>query len=141
MSWALATAWLTVIGLLCLAAGTGAQAWGAIAEYRDLVKAAPAEASRQFIMIMGIPAAFSLLRGLIRNERPPLLPLIRWAPLAAWSAIVAGPRKLSQIRAGGGEDAVRLNQLIRLASVWLILMAGSMLLFTAALIQLVLAYK
>jgi hypothetical protein len=141
MSWVLATAWLTVLGLLCLAIGTGAQAWGAIAEYRDMVKAAPAAASRQFIMIMGIPAAFSLLTAILRNEKPPLWPLIRCAPLAAWSAIVAGPRKLGQIRAGGGDDAVRLNQLIRLASMWLILMAGSVLLLAAALIRLALAYR
>jgi hypothetical protein len=141
MSWALATAWLTVLGLLCLAIGTGAQAWGAIAEYRDLIKTAPAAASRQFIMIMGIPAAFSLLRDILRNKRPPLWPLVRWAPLAAWSAIVAGPRKLGQLRASDGEDAVRLNQLIRLTSVWLILTAGSVLLLAAALIRLVLAYR
>lgn len=43
MSWALAEAWAVVAGSLLLTAGTGAQAWANVTEYRDLREAvAPA---------------------------------------------------------------------------------------------------
>jgi hypothetical protein len=50
------------------------------------------------------------------------------------------PCKLAAIRQAGGEESVRLAQLLRLAGVWSILMAGSVLILAAAVIQPILAY-
>jgi hypothetical protein len=47
---------------------------------------------------------------------------------------------MAEIRQAGGEEAVRLAQLARLAAVWTVLMVGSTLVMTGAVIQLVLGY-
>jgi hypothetical protein len=48
MSWPLWTNWVTVIGLLLLSLGTGAQAWTNLTEYQDLFSTVP-EATRRAV--------------------------------------------------------------------------------------------
>src|ERR1022692_2903362 len=71
-----------------------------------------------------------------------------YGSVAGWSAramlwllpmVAAIPYKMAKIRAAGGEDAVRLARLLRQAAAWSVLMAGSVLILAAAVIQLVLA--
>ena len=55
------------------------------------------------------------------------------------SAVIVMRRRLAQLRAAGGDDAVQLARFLRLAQVWGILMIGSALALVAAGIQLALA--
>jgi hypothetical protein len=51
------------------------------------------------------------------------------------------PSKLAKIRKEGGEEAVELREYLRSAAAWGVLMADSVLVLTATVIQLVLAYQ
>jgi hypothetical protein len=49
------------------------------------------------------------------------------------SAVIVMPRRLAQLRAAGGDDAVQLARFLRLAQVWGILMIGSALALAACI--------
>ena len=132
MSWSLAADWAFVAGSALLTFGTGAQAWANLAEYRDVLASLP-EAYRR--AVRGL-----LFWSLIR------LPGVVGAFIAgaAGAASVVAAGELTEILQGreveGGEDLGRLARLARLTVVWTVLMAGSVLVLTGAVIQLVLGY-
>ena len=136
MSWTLAEDWLSVAGLLLLAAGTGAQAWAAVAEYRRLIGTLTDE-TRTRIQGAG-PLSQAFMAGLSAGD-PQAGLVARWI-VTAVVAIVVVPRKMTEIRSKGGDDALELAKLLRLAGVWGVLMLGAILVLAAAVIQLVLAY-
>ena len=129
MSWGLAAGWITVAGLLLLTVGTAAQAWANLSEYRDLFRTATR--SVQKALWTG-----RLIAGIGAGVATSSLMLSFLLILEAFR----GSRRLAAVRQAGGEEAVRLAQLLRLAGVWSILMAGSALILAAAVIQLALAY-
>jgi hypothetical protein len=55
--------------------------------------------------------------------------------------VIVMPRRLAQLRAAGGDDAVQLARFLRLAQVWGILMLGSALALVAACIRPALAWQ
>jgi hypothetical protein len=64
-----------------------------------------------------------------------------WEFFGNQSAVIVMPRRLAQLRAAGGEDAVQLARFLRLAQVRGILMLGSALALVAACIQPALAWQ
>jgi hypothetical protein len=63
-----------------------------------------------------------------------------WEFFANQSTVIVMPRRLAQLRAAGGDDAVQLARFLRFAQVWGILMLGSALALVAACIQPALAW-
>ena len=64
-----------------------------------------------------------------------------WEFFGNQSAVIVMPRRLAQLRAAGGDDAVQLARFLRLAQVWGILMLGSALALVAACIRPALAWQ
>ena len=64
-----------------------------------------------------------------------------WEFFGNQSAVIVMLRRLAQLRAAGGEDAVQLARFLRLAQVRGILMLGSALAVVAACIQPALAWQ
>lgn len=60
-------------------------------------------------------------------------------PTALWLAVVTLPRTLASIRDEGGDLGPDATRLLRETAAWTILMIGSALILSAAVIQLVLA--
>jgi hypothetical protein len=152
VSWAIAGYWLAVAGLILLTFGTGAQAGANLAEFKSLQASVSKVASDVIAetvaeTVGGVVGAviplfpgssssgLSIVRMFVRLLR---LMLARRSIL---SAVILMPRKLAQLRAKGGDEAVQMARFIRLAEVWAILMVGSALALVAAVIQLALAYQ
>lgn len=138
MGWELASNWVTVAGLSLVVTATGLQAWANIREYSDLFLTMSPTAQQALMTnlaseltetVGGITSAGALVAFLFRYARPLLL------------AAVRVPGKMAVIREAGGNDAVRLAQLLRQAAAWAILMAGSVLVLSGAIITLILLYK
>lgn len=148
MGWTLAEDWLTVAGLLLLTLGTGAQALANLAEFKSLQASVTKVASDaidetlgaafEFVDLSNLPYAFALVRIAVYLYRLYRAMLARRSVL---NAVILMPRKLAQLRAKGGDEAVELARFMRLAQVWGIIMIGSALGLAAAVIQLVLAYQ
>ena len=150
MSWGIAANWLAVLGLIVLTYGTGAQAWADLAEFKSLRETISQEASEALGWIeledqwldpltdrlgrLAVPML--LVKAAIRRIR---ILRARLAGKTIPGAVILMPRKLSQLRAKGGDQAVDMVRLIRSAEVWAIIMAGSALTLVAACIQLALA--
>ena len=64
-----------------------------------------------------------------------------WEFFANQSTVIVMPRRLAQLRAAGGDDAVQLARFLRFAQVWDILMLGCVLALVAACIQPPLAWQ
>ena len=132
MGWALVAGWATVAGLLLLTIGTSAQAWASLSEYRNLFQTAPESARDTVQFALGVAGLFfSMPAGVVARLGD---------SLEAVLAVFRIPHKMTAIRQSGGEDAARLAQLLRLAGIWSILMAGSVLALTGATIGLALTY-
>jgi hypothetical protein len=135
MSWGLAAGWLTVISLLFITFGTGAQAWANLAEFKSLRRTVSDAADEAF----GEEIAESRL-GRRLGPLVVFLPRLYTYPRYVLPALFRTPRKIARLRSKGGEDAVQLARFFRLAEVWGILMIGSGFGLAAASIQLALAY-
>jgi len=150
MSWAITGDWLGVAALVLATFGTGAQAWANLAQYKILRRSIPDAAS---------DAVGDALTSVTVDAMMPALMLVFHSGsacgrghLPSWAVgpafylkyifliIFFFPRNLMEIRTRGGDDAVQLAQFLRLAMVWGILMAGSVLALAAAAIQLALAW-
>jgi len=118
-----------VAGTTLLTIGTGAQASANLAKYessREAVKTAVARAQARYVATMPVIKKvfpFGLVPVLLENLM-----------------LTLTPSKLAEIRKEGGEKAVELREYLRSAAAWGVLMAGSVLVLTATVIQLVLAY-
>ena len=129
--WGFAAGWLVVAGTTLLTIGTGAQASANLARYKssqETVSIAVGQ-TRLGRYAAAMPAVtwvfpFGLAPILVRNLR-----------------LVLTPSKLAEIRKEGGEGAVELAEYLRSATAWGVLMAGSVLVLAATVIQLVLAYQ
>jgi hypothetical protein len=169
MGWGLTAAWFAVIGTLVLTFGTGAQAWANLAEFKSLqasvsavvsdIISDQAAATRGTVLDLlglrlgrravgdGATARASNLPSLLRLAL--LFARLPWQLLerrltqsgSIQSAVFLMPRRLSELRDKGGEEAVEMTRFLRSAKVWGILMIGSALGLAAAAIQLALAYQ
>jgi hypothetical protein len=143
MSWAIVGDCLAVAGLTLLTFGTGTQAWANLAEFSNLRASASEVADEAFKDAVGdlrefpsMPATSSMLKAAWAAWRIMAALLAR---RSIQTAVIFLPLRLAQLRAKGGEEAVQMARLIRLAEVWGILMVGSALALAAAAIQLALA--
>jgi hypothetical protein len=132
--WGFAAGWLVVAGTTLLTIGTGAQASANLAKYessREAVKTAVADTA-----IARAQARYVATMPVIKKVFPfGLVPV-----LLENLMLTLTPSKLAEIRKEGGEKAVELREYLRSAAAWGVLMAGSVLVLTATVIQLVLAY-
>ena len=151
--------WLAVAGLLLVTAGTGAQAWGNLIEFRSLRDAIRDAAADETRAVMERPQAVDpyiasafgfggpiskaqkeAARASHRFLSNPLvlstvvLVTVALIPLSPLFWYRSG---LARIRAQGGESAVQLARFIRQAAVWGILMLGSVLVLAASVITLI----
>jgi uncharacterized membrane protein len=137
MSWALAGNWLAVLGLVFLTLGTAAQAWASLSEFehlRETVSKAAADPLAVSGSLAGITASVPV--GILMwRSKPERLSVLK-VPLLLFPR----PRQLARIHAKGGDEAVRLAQLLRQVEVWGVIMIGSALGLAAAAIQLALSY-
>jgi hypothetical protein len=137
MSWVLVEDWLSVGGLLVLAAGTGAQAWATKAEYQQVISTLSEDSKAA---IEKVKPVVETLGQIFESASLSLtFRIARWTVMAAITVLLA-PRKMAEIRNAGGSEAVQLAQLVRLSAVWTVLMLGAILVLAAAIIQLVTAY-
>jgi hypothetical protein len=146
-SWGLGAGWLAVAGTTLLTVGTGAQAWANLAEFTSLrasVSKVATDAMKEVLhkavdslesVPVWVPAWFSGAQLYVRAV------IMLFARRSILSAIIVMPRRLAQLRAKGGEEAVELVRYLRLTVVWTIIMIGSALALAAAAIQLALAYE
>jgi hypothetical protein len=140
MSWPLAEAWAIVAGSLLLTAGTGAQAWANITEYRDLQQVVAPAASQALLAALKGPVLTDV-RDLMFSGSRFALTKFAWRLLRAIkAAIFEIPARMTTLRKTGPEDAARLAQLLRLAAAWSVILAGSALVLVGAVIHLALAY-
>ena len=144
MSWAIAANWLTVLGLILLTTGTGAQAWANLAEYKSLLQTASTTSIAAVSAVMVLGGGIGPDMPFWWNRYVPrwlaLVPEILIGLVQLAGLIFVGFRAtLTRIRADGGEEAVELARFLRLAGVWTIIMIGSALALVAAVIQLALA--
>jgi hypothetical protein len=169
MSWGLAAGWLAVAGTTLLTFGTGAQAVGNLAEFKDLQRIASDRAKRALAkhdleaavrttLAVSLATATQNPMLAVLAIPPELIPRHPWIPrwLRSWlraarrllrwaqsklAALVSYPGRLQDLRAKGGDEAVRLAQYLRAARIWAILMIGSALALAGAAIQLALTYQ
>lgn len=132
---------MTVIGLLLLTLGTGAQAWTNLTEYQDLFSTVP-EATRRAVREQftdwHLPRRWYLSLGTLSFAR--ILIAGANALRHLLLALKQTPQKMIEIRHASGNDAARIVQLARQAAIWTVLMLGSMFVMAGAIIQLVHAY-
>src|SRR5262245_2918292 len=119
MSGALAGDWLAAVGLLLLAVGTGAQAWGDLTEFRDLLKELPAAGRAALDAHLPAPvmSVARTLQGLQDADIPYVIPtavsLFVQLLLILLRVIIDIPPALKKIRATtGNDDAARVAKLI-----------------------------
>lgn len=105
------------------------QAWTTATEYRQLIRTLTQNKR-------ALPVTFGPISGTMMNADGLTISLA----IAAVITMLTVPRKIANVRAKGGGDAAMLAQLLRLAAVWALLMAGAVLVLVAAVIQLGLAY-
>ncbi len=144
MGWTLTEDWLTVVSLLLLTFGTGAQAWDNLAEFRSLRQTVSEVASGAIsdAMAVELAVATAQVMGVVGESRlERLMPAWLRIVKVILAGIISIPGELTQLRADGGEEAVQLVRFLRLAKIWTILMIGSALALAAAVIQLALAYQ
>ena len=116
MGWTLAEDWLTVMGLLLLTLGTGAQARASMREFTSLWRDVPDRAEDQTAKLKTGLRSSALFAAA-------LIPVV--GPIFTVLSIVQGSSQLARY--------------LRLALVWGVIMVGSALTLAAAVIQLVLA--
>jgi hypothetical protein len=107
------------------------------AEYRQLIGTLTETARAK---ILKVEPLFKTLAQIFKSSGLPLTFLITRRTVAAAITILLVPRKMVDIRTKGGDDAVELAQLVRLAASWILLMVGAILVLATAVIQLALAY-
>ena len=127
MSWPIAGDWLTVMGLILLTFGTGAQAWGNLAEFRSIRRTVSEVASSMMTdrLATGVDAIYARsLEKAIRaadgdgdrfrqSYRQPSKLAVRILLLRAHLAtMVMLPGKLRELRAEGGDEAVQLARFL-----------------------------
>ena len=133
--WGFAAGWLVVAGTTLLTIGAGAQASANLAKYessREAVKTAVADTA-----IARAQARYVAAMPVIKKVFPFGLVPVLFENLM----LTLTPSKLAEVRKEGGEEAVELREYLRSAAAWGVLMAGSVLVLTATVIQLVLAYQ
>lgn len=150
MSWALTEDWLNVAGLSLLTIGTGAQAAGALAGYRAILKTLPIEVRNALLGgYAAISASYALVdiimtalawgaapRRTVKDRLSQVWFVIWTSPIALVTAITAVPRKIIRLKKEGGEVGRQAARLARASALWTVLMLGSALALCAAVIQL-----
>jgi hypothetical protein len=141
-AWSLAAGWLTVIGLVALALGTGAQAAANFSESKGLFRAITDKDRRDQLVKKYAPLVPELMDNTViqavasaASGNP--VRLLR----GFFYFLFVLPFKLPETRSGSSDDdAVRVLKLIHLSALWFLLLLGSALALVAAIIQLTLAY-
>src|SRR5690349_20769793 len=123
MSWALTEGWAVVAGSLLRTAGTSAQAWAELTEYRDVLATIPEVAGQTLVRYLA-RFAVSLLAAYTGEVGGVLGSSLMEPYLEAWA-----------------EKRARLAKLARLTAVWAVLMAGSALVLGGAAIHLAVTYN
>jgi hypothetical protein len=124
--------WLTVGGLWLLAVGTGAQAWVAAADYRQVFTRLTDGTPREVLAILKpVGQSLSFIGAGMK-----ILPYV----VATGITVVTAPRKMAEIRAAGSDEATQLAVLLRTTVAWTVLMLGSILVLAGAAIQLWFTY-
>ena len=158
MTWAIAGDWLAVVGLIFLTFGTGAQALANLAEFKSLQETVSGEVWEALFELARVNRVLEIGDAVMSRGGG-----VHWWTSVCWTllrlptrirtlraklannttipgALLLMPRRLSRLRAKGGDRAVEMARLIRSAQVWAILMIGSAIALVAAAIQLALAY-
>src|SRR4029077_9990366 len=121
--WGFAAGWLVVGGTTLLTIGPGAQPSPSVAKYessREAVLTAVGESAVGQAKIVRYVAAMPTIKRAFPFGLVPVL-------LANLTFIFLTPSRLAEIRRRGGEQAAELQEYLRSAAAWGVLMAGSVL--------------
>lgn len=125
----LVTHWLAAGGTLLVVVGSAAQAWFAMAEYRDLLaRTQIGDLARRALSLTS--AAYSVF-GIVT--------LLRAAPDMVRTVNVV-QQKVFEVNQEGGEAARRLAELVRTYLGWLAILVGASAVFVSSVIQLAVDY-
>jgi hypothetical protein len=138
MLWPFGAACTIVAGSLFLIWGTSAQAWYQVIGYEDVLDTAKAASTGERVLTKGT--------HLLHTERGFVFILGIERIIGLYSAILLIAGNKDDIRKFGDDEkarlknADRLEELLRVAVPWYLLMLGSLFVFVGAIIQLVLSW-